>query len=114
MRFLADENFRLDVMRFLRSKGHDVKRITSRSSDKEVAVCARKEKRILLTNDSDFSIKLKFPPSEYPGILVFHIHPPSLEKFKLALTHLFTIRDPNEIKGKTFIIEEEGFVLEIE
>ena len=113
MYFLADENFRFDVIEFLKSNGHDVTRVVPRSSDKEIAAYAKKEKRILLTNDSDFSMTLKFPPHEYHGFLVFRVHPPRFENFKIAIEHFLTLRTSAQIKGKTFILEDDSF-LEIE
>ena len=113
MRFLADENFRFDVIEFLKSNDHDIKRVSARSSDQAIAAYAKKEKRILLTNDSDFSMTLKFPPHEYPGFLIFRIHPPRFQNFKNAIEHFLALRTSTQIKGKTFILEENSF-LEIE
>ena len=113
MRFLADENFRWDVIEFLESNGHDVARVSSRSSDQTIATHAKKEKRILLTNDSDFSMTLKFPPHEYAGFLIFRIHPPRFQNFRNAIEHFLALRTSAQIKGKTFILEEDSF-LEIE
>ena len=90
-----------------------MKRVLPRSSDKTVAILAKKEKRILLTNDSDFAMTLTFPPPEFNGILIFRIHPPSFEKFKTAVHNFLALRTNQEIKGRTFIIEEDSF-LEIE
>ncbi len=110
MRFLSDENFRWDVVRFLEAQGHDIKISPSKSSDKVVINLAKKEKRILLTNDTDFSISLQFPPRQYWGILVFRIHPPSFEKYKKAIDNFISLHDTRFVKGKTFIIEENSFI----
>ena len=113
MRFLSDENFRADVVQFLRGRGHDVKIAPKGSLDPHIAALARREKRVLLTNDTDFSISLQFPPRDYPGIFVFRIHPPRFEKFKNALEGFLSHYGSKRIKGKTFVIQEDSF-LEIE
>ena len=113
MRFLSDENFRRDVVKFLEHQGHDVKIVPANSSDKMVAALAKKEKRAILTNDADFSMSLQFSPRDYYGILVFRIHPPRFEKFKVAIENFLALYNFQFIKGKTFIIEETSF-LEIE
>ena len=110
MRFLADENFRWDVIRFLEKQGHNVKLSPRNTDDKKVADIAHKEKRILLTNDNDFSITLQFPPKKFSGILIFHIHPPRFEKYVLALNNFLNSRRNNQINGKTFLIEEYTFI----
>ncbi|MBF0489134.1 MAG: DUF5615 family PIN-like protein [Candidatus Omnitrophica bacterium] len=113
MQFLSDENFRLDVVEYLENQGHDVKKVSRRSSDSNVASLAKKEKRILLTNDSDFANTLRFKPKDYYGILVFRIHSPRFHKFKETLEEFLAIYGSSLIKGKLFIIDGSTF-LEIE
>ena len=57
MRFLADENLHGDIIAWLRSKGHDVRAAfeTMRgNADDELLDIARREERILITDDKDF------------------------------------------------------------
>lgn len=57
MRFLADESCDFGVVRILRASGHDVlavSEISPRLSDENVALWARREDRILLTEDKDW------------------------------------------------------------
>ncbi len=110
MQFLADENFRLDVIRFLEKQGHNIKLAPRSCDDKKVAHIAHHEDRILLTNDNDFSITLQFPPKKFSGILIFRIHPPRFSKYILAINNFFDIRKNNQIKGKTFLIDENSFI----
>ena len=110
MRFLSDENFRWDVVKFLEAQGHDIKISPKKASDKIVANLAKKEKRILLTNDADFSVSLQFPPREYWGILIFRIHPPRFEKYQKAINSFLSLYDTGFVKGKTYIIEEDSFI----
>ena len=57
MLFLADESCDFGVVRILRASGHDVvavSEVSPRLSDEDVALWARREERILLTEDKDF------------------------------------------------------------
>lgn len=57
MRFLADESCDFAVVRALRAKGHDVlavSEICRGAEDHYVIALARREERILLTEDKDF------------------------------------------------------------
>jgi predicted nuclease of predicted toxin-antitoxin system len=57
MRLLADENIPARVVAGLRAIGHDVRAIAEElrgSSDTEVAACATRDLRILVTLDKDF------------------------------------------------------------
>jgi predicted nuclease of predicted toxin-antitoxin system len=57
VRFLADESCDFGVVPILRASGHDVlavSEISPRLSDEDVALWARREVRVLLTEDKDF------------------------------------------------------------
>lgn len=58
MRFLLDENVRVELDTFLKKKGMFVKRLPKGATDKELAIASREEKLVVVTNDEDF---LSFP-----------------------------------------------------
>ena len=69
MRFLADESCDFGVVRILRASGHDVVAVSENSprlSDEDVALWARREERILLTEDKDFG-QLAFASGDPSG-----------------------------------------------
>lgn len=109
MRFLADENLRHDVVVSLRAAGHDVELVPPGATDATVAEIARNERRVLLTNDEDFAQTLAFPPPDYPGIVVFRLHPPSKERFLTALRPLLDMGSA-ALKGKTLIVREDAVI----
>lgn len=54
LKFLLDENVKKKLLKFLDSKGFDVKLSPKSTKDSEVAKISKQENRILVTNDSDF------------------------------------------------------------
>ena|ERR1035437_8015147 len=56
IRFLLDENVRIELGKDLRSQGFNCKFAAKGSSDRVLAELSKKEQRILVTNDADFSI----------------------------------------------------------
>lgn len=54
-RFLLDENVRIELDEFLKSQEIDFIRLKPATSDKIIASISRKEKRIVVTNDEDFT-----------------------------------------------------------
>lgn len=54
-KLLLDENVRVELFRFLKASGVDVKLAPRGAPDKELVEKSRKENRILVTNDKDFS-----------------------------------------------------------
>jgi len=54
LKILADENIEFSLIRFLKSKGFDVKNVPNGSRNSELLSLAEREERILLTHDHDF------------------------------------------------------------
>jgi predicted nuclease of predicted toxin-antitoxin system len=72
VRFLADESCDFGVVRILRASGHDVlavSEISPRLSDEDVALWARREERIPLTEDKDFG-QLAFASGDPSGSVI--------------------------------------------
>jgi len=109
MRFLIDENVRLEIAEFLRNEGHDIKTIPSGIENSEVIRLAQKEQRILLTHDIHFSNILLYPPKQYSGIIRIKIHPPLVDKIVSALKYLLSKTSPEEFDKKLFVLEKDNF-----
>lgn len=58
-KLLIDENVRAKLYRFLKQKGFDVKLAVKGTSDKMLSNISKSEKRVLVTNDEDFSESTK-------------------------------------------------------
>jgi predicted nuclease of predicted toxin-antitoxin system len=54
LKILADENIESSIIKFLESKGFDVKRGPKGLKNSELLSLAEKEERVLLTHDHDF------------------------------------------------------------
>ena len=48
--------------------------------NRELASLAIRKRCILLTRDRDFANTIMYPPKQFHGIVVLHIHPPKAEK----------------------------------
>ena len=74
MRFLADESRDFAVVRALRSASHDVvaiAEVSPRIGDREVLKRARDEKRVLLTEDTDFGELVYADGFGSSGVILF-------------------------------------------
>lgn len=110
MKFLVDENIRLEVAEFLIKEGHDVKRAVHGIRNGEVIRTALNDNRILVTSDLHFSNILMYPPQKYCGIIRFKIHPPSAAKEIEALKKLLLrFSSPSEFDKKLVVLEENDF-----
>ena len=106
-KFLLDENIRIEVKEFLKSKGFSAEYTAKGIANGKLASLAKEKSLVLVSRDSDFLNKSIFPPKEFSGIIVFVIHPPTVEKLVTALSSL--LADVIEFKGKLFVVDEEGF-----
>ena len=63
-KFLLDENVRKELFDFLKKSSYDIEQIRGLTNGK-VAALTLKEKRVLVTNDSDFSNREMYPRDKF-------------------------------------------------
>jgi len=88
MRLLADENVRKRLVKVLVESGHDVKKAEKGTKNSALFSLAKKEKRILLTNDTEFSDDELYPLNNTVGIILLRVFPDTFENQKEALLRL--------------------------
>jgi predicted nuclease of predicted toxin-antitoxin system len=75
MKFKLDENLPLEIAVAFQDPGHEIDTVQSEglvgAPDVEILDHARTEDRILLTMDKGIADVRLFPPSSYPGIVLF-------------------------------------------
>ncbi|MEK7087841.1 MAG: DUF5615 family PIN-like protein [Patescibacteria group bacterium] len=110
LKLLCDENLPGAVVTFLSEQGHKVKRPLAGASDSTVAALAKKEKRVLVSLDSDFANILNYPPTDFSGIVRLNVHPPTVSLILRALTLVIrSFKKQEAFKGKLIIAEPAGF-----
>lgn len=103
-KFLLDENVDIRLAPFLKRKGFSVLITPKGLKNGAVAALAKKERAVFLTNDKDFANSDLFKPSEYAGMIIFFIHPPTLPKLTKALDGLLSAIPSTEFVGKMFLL----------
>lgn len=83
MRLLADLHISPRTVAFLRSQGHDVVRVTevmaATSSDQEIVLLARKERRVILTQDLDFTNIIALSGETLPSLITLRLSSSRIE-----------------------------------
>ncbi len=78
MKFKLDENFDRRLVPLIAEGGHDVETVLSEKlsgkTDEEIYDTCKREGRVLVTLDLDFSNPIRFPPEPTEGIIV--VRPP--------------------------------------
>lgn len=113
MRFKVDENLPTEIAGLLSGQGHNAQtvydeRIAGARDEALHAICKR-ELRVLVTLDIDFSDIRAYPPEQLPGTIVLRVGNQS----KKHILHVFSLILPlieREPLVRQFWIVEEGRV----
>lgn len=78
MKFLADMGISLKTVTFLNSPGYDAVHLHNQSlerlPDPDILEKARREERVLLTLDLDFSELVAVSKAKLPSVIIFRLH----------------------------------------
>lgn len=107
-KFLIDENVRIELLRFLKKEGYDVKSPTKRAVDTKVAFISKREKRILVTNDSDFTDPELYSQDELFAVVWLRIPQSESSKLNVSFKRLLLEYKEN-YKGKLFLLKEDSW-----
>ena len=111
MRFLIDECCDAAVGRALKAAGHDVLAVSyvaPQADDDQIAERARREKRILLTEDKDFG-RLVYAAARKTAGVIFARYPASVRK-SLPAAVIDLVRQQGEALIGCFVVLEPGRV----
>ncbi len=107
--FLIDENVKRDLYHLLR-KNFNAKFVPKGVSDVKIAEISQSEKRVLVTNDTDFIDPTVHPKSSLFAVIVLKI-PQSNTKALLEAFSLYVLeKTSGELQGKAFELIESGLV----
>ncbi len=112
MKFKLDENLPVEIADSFREAGHQIDTVHDEglagAPDIEILEHARIEDRILLTMDKGIADIRLFPPSMYPGIVLFRLATSGrgevLRFVQEALTDLLS----TDIAGRLVIVSPRG------
>lgn len=109
MHFLADESCDFAVVRALRAEKHDVLAISGvhcGAEDQYVMELARREERILLTEDKDFGRLVYFAEAPKVGVILLRF--PATARGELCNAVVKLVRQhKGKLKG-SFVVVEPG------
>ena len=91
-------------------EGHDAHSVVQQSlggqPDERVIDVCRREARVLITLDLDFSNILAYPPADFTGIVVLRLSDQAHATVKAAIQRVLDITTQEPIAGKLWIVEE--------
>ena len=109
MRIIADENIPMEVIRRLRSVGHDVRSVkeTMRSAaDPSILERAQIEERLVITSDKDFGeLAFRFGLPAHCGVVLFRLSGPSRASDIDRMVGVLT--EPRAWEGHFSVVEDD-------
>ena len=100
MKLLADENVRRRLVRVLIESGHDVKMAEKGTRNSALFLLAKKDNRLLLTNDTDFLGIELYPTDKTVGIVILRVFPETFENQREAVLRLLGKFKVEELFGR--------------
>ena len=110
MRFKLDENLPVELAQLFRRAGHDASTVLeqhlggARDADL-VSVCVR-EKRAIVTLDTDFSDIRTYPPAAHAGLIVLRLRSQARDHVLSIAERLMTALPETTLDGELWIVEE--------
>ena len=111
MKFKIDENLPIDAAQYLIDEGHDAHTVYDEdlggAKDEVIARKVKREKRILVTGDLDFSDIRIYPPAFYYGIIVLRLSRQDKKSILAAVQTFLPVLDQEPIEAKLWIVEDK-------
>lgn len=112
MRLLADLNIAPRTVAFLCSLGHDVVRVDAllpgTAADSEIVEVARGERRMILTQDLDFSALVALSGKSQPSVVSLRLSSSRVEQVNRRLQEALAIVASDVESGAIVAVEDGG------
>ncbi len=110
MRFKLDENLPAELAELFRQAGHDAVTVLDQdlggTSDPDLAAACVRERRAIVTFDTDFSDIRTYPPQAYSGIVVFRLESQARDHVLEIGLRLLRSLAGSPLDGQLWIVEE--------
>ena len=110
MRFKIDENLPIDAAEILNQRGHDAETVFQEeldgAPDTDIASACKREKRALLTLDTDFSDIRTYPPEDFFGLVILRLRHHDKYHVLEIVSRLVDILEKEPLERYLWIVEE--------
>ena len=110
MKFKIDENLPVEVVAVLHAAGFDAMTVLDQglrgSSDPVVADICVREDRSLITLDGHFGDVTRYPPSDFPGLIVLRPRQQDKDHVVDLVRRVMPLFDSEPLLGRLWIVEE--------
>jgi predicted nuclease of predicted toxin-antitoxin system len=110
VKFKLDENLSPSLSALFGAADHDAHSVVEQAlggqPDERVIDVCRREHRVLITLDLDFSNILAYPPAEFTGIVVLRLANQAHVTVETAIRRMLELVSREPVAGTLWIVEE--------
>jgi predicted nuclease of predicted toxin-antitoxin system len=110
VKFKLDENLSPSLATLFAASGHDAHSVVEQAlggqPDERVIDVCRREQRVLVTLDLDFSNILAYPPAAFAGIIVLRLANQAHVTVEAAIRRMLELISRESAAGALWIVEE--------
>jgi predicted nuclease of predicted toxin-antitoxin system len=110
MQFKIDENLPVEIAKLFSNAGYDAKTVHDQKlsgiKDQNLIDVCKKENRILITFDTDFSDIRTYPPNKGRGIIVLRISNQSKKYVLKVCKQILPLLEDEELYQHLWIVED--------
>ena len=110
MKILADMHISPVPVHFLQTLGYDTIRVNeimpSNSSDRKIVEAAKKEDRVIITQDLDFSQIISFSGEKIPALISLRLSSSRIEIINKRLEKVLPMIESDIEKGSIVVVED--------
>ncbi len=110
MKFKLDENLSPSLSALFGAAGHEAHSVVEQAlggqPDERVIDVCRREQRVLVTLDLDFSNILAYPPAKFAGVIVLRLANQAHVAVETAMRRMLDVVSREPVAGTLWIVEE--------
>jgi predicted nuclease of predicted toxin-antitoxin system len=110
MKFKIDENLPVEIVNLLEDNGHNAVTVLEQNvggkPDSHIGEVCQKEKRALITLDTDFSDIRTYPPNKFHGLIVLRLKRQDKPYVLSVVSRLINILLKEPLQRHLWIVEE--------
>src|SRR6056297_66092 len=108
MKFKVDENLPVEVVNLLRKDKHNAETVLEQGlggePDPHIANICQREKRALITLDTDFSDIRKYSPEDFSGLIILRLKKQDKSHVLAIMNRITTILSEEPLEGHLWIV----------
>jgi predicted nuclease of predicted toxin-antitoxin system len=112
MLFKVDENLPKETVKLFQSVGHDADTVETEglngAPDSEVLAACKRERRTIVTLDTDFADIRLYPPAETDGLIVLRLKSQDKVCVLGIVKRLISLLSTERVEQRLWIVEEHG------